>query len=1149
MKLVVKGATYELPVFSDRPDYFDDFANMLNAISGQGVVVSGADPTGVADSTDAIERACELALSLPSGSWETGGDDYFVYPTRHPRTVVLPPGLYRTTRPIPIRYRGVCIVGMDDCGPTEPSEGAKTIIYGDHNGHIFAVDAHYNVNGFFLKNLSLKKRNAFVGNGNGINVAGENYVFGLRFQHLQVLACDRGFKMVCQDATDGTGSMAALVFDNCQLGANYGYGIELRGHAAIGGIWNESSIVQNGLGGVLMGAKGFHIMDTDFEGQINPVAITNGSSSEAVTVGPGNYFEGNADAGLGMPGLIQFALCTDFREFGNQYSGADVVPRVYASSCGDGEIEQPAHLVNTWNVVSRDGPIIPTAGSGITGLSYAWNANRPNMPRGGDLTLNALNDRGGNGDFFRIRNDRVVDGTLIQTGGLGYRTLINGFTHVSDGDYVYFAFSVNYSVDKPIAPLVQVLGDIGSGVDVQKSIGFYVDPSEAQIGDTLNFVCGFKNDSGHDMTSISVYVSPYNSGSTTYLGAYLTHVLQWQGTGAGGNVLPNIDPLAMMASYPITYGVGAAEAVNIKDWGAKGDGSTDDSAAVTAAIAAAVANGMRHIFFPPCAVSYRLDGSALSPNAAKFIVPSNFKVSGCPAGPIYMTGASTLSVGEMGYYNDWVLFRGAVGCHDIHYQDLWFIGENGAEDGTGFLKIEQSNNAAIEFEASTLGDNTRDCSIRFCHFRNLNGFSAHNGGVMRRVHYCDNEMRYCGNGVNLNAYDSLMTRNTFFECEGFENAGSNYQIVNNNFRNVWGAAISMGGESTPGFVLRGGLAQGNVIDTVHDGQGIFASDAMCDSLITGNFIARTYDFGINTDTSGAIMGAVNYNNSIINNRIVSAGADDPTAYAGIATYVLGQLCTSDGGTHICLQGGTGGASGPTGTAYSTTGSTKWKYLNAGAGSLNRAGIKAGGSAEGGHIIHNNHITDDGLAGYAMSAAIYTGAADIVITSNKCKTINSNPAIILASPTHVYISGNTKLNSGIIYNTLAGTTFLADLRDGRDDTDKMFGTHRYDEAYNRYELPLSGLQAWGDGGNPVDVAFGRLGAGVVGTPAASTLSAGGGTDASAILQGASTTQGFLPPRMTTTQRNLIASPAAGLMIFNTTTTKLETWDGAVWQAAW
>jgi uncharacterized protein (TIGR02145 family) len=45
--------------------------------------------------------------------------------------------------------------------------------------------------------------------------------------------------------------------------------------------------------------------------------------------------------------------------------------------------------------------------------------------------------------------------------------------------------------------------------------------------------------------------------------------------------------------------------------------------------------------------------------------------------------------------------------------------------------------------------------------------------------------------------------------------------------------------------------------------------------------------------------------------------------------------------------------------------------------------------------------------------------------------------------------------------------------------------------------------------------------------------------------ASTTQGFLPPRMTTAQRDAIASPAAGLTMYNTTVNCLQSWNGTLW----
>lgn len=59
--------------------------------------------------------------------------------------------------------------------------------------------------------------------------------------------------------------------------------------------------------------------------------------------------------------------------------------------------------------------------------------------------------------------------------------------------------------------------------------------------------------------------------------------------------------------------------------------------------------------------------------------------------------------------------------------------------------------------------------------------------------------------------------------------------------------------------------------------------------------------------------------------------------------------------------------------------------------------------------------------------------------------------------------------------------------------------------------------------------------------------GGSLNASAILQVDSTTRGFLPPRLTTAQRDLIATPAAGLMIYNTSTNRPNFYDGSAWVA--
>lgn len=58
-------------------------------------------------------------------------------------------------------------------------------------------------------------------------------------------------------------------------------------------------------------------------------------------------------------------------------------------------------------------------------------------------------------------------------------------------------------------------------------------------------------------------------------------------------------------------------------------------------------------------------------------------------------------------------------------------------------------------------------------------------------------------------------------------------------------------------------------------------------------------------------------------------------------------------------------------------------------------------------------------------------------------------------------------------------------------------------------------------------------------------AAGTLDASAIVEYQSTDKGILPPRMTTTQRNNISTPATGLELFDTTLNNKVRWNGSAW----
>lgn len=75
--------------------------------------------------------------------------------------------------------------------------------------------------------------------------------------------------------------------------------------------------------------------------------------------------------------------------------------------------------------------------------------------------------------------------------------------------------------------------------------------------------------------------------------------------------------------------------------------------------------------------------------------------------------------------------------------------------------------------------------------------------------------------------------------------------------------------------------------------------------------------------------------------------------------------------------------------------------------------------------------------------------------------------------------------------------------------------------------------WNKSGNDISYSAGRVG---IGTSA---------PHASSVLEISSTTQGFLPPRMTEAQKNAIASPTVGLTIFNLSTFTLQIFDGSAW----
>lgn len=80
-----------------------------------------------------------------------------------------------------------------------------------------------------------------------------------------------------------------------------------------------------------------------------------------------------------------------------------------------------------------------------------------------------------------------------------------------------------------------------------------------------------------------------------------------------------------------------------------------------------------------------------------------------------------------------------------------------------------------------------------------------------------------------------------------------------------------------------------------------------------------------------------------------------------------------------------------------------------------------------------------------------------------------------------------------------------------------------------------IQQWVDSSNAVLAAIGKTG----------EMSIGGTADSNALLTLSSTIKGFLPSRMSTTQKNAIASPTEGLIVYDNALHKLSYYNGTSW----
>jgi hypothetical protein len=134
------------------------------------------------------------------------------------------------------------------------------------------------------------------------------------------------------------------------------------------------------------------------------------------------------------------------------------------------------------------------------------------------------------------------------------------------------------------------------------------------------------------------------------------------------------------------------------------------------------------------------------------------------------------------------------------------------------------------------------------------------------------------------------------------------------------------------------------------------------------------------------------------------------------------------------------------------------------------------------------------------------------------------------------SGSTSATTSLLVQNSAGNTIIQAF----DDRTVNLGGNSVLRLRNN-----DSIQMFATNGYEVHIGSGSTNYLSV-TSAGTHIKTGSGAPvASAILDVDSTTKGFLPPRMTTTQKNAIASPAAGLVVYDSTTNKLQCYNGSTW----
>jgi hypothetical protein len=356
-------------------------------------------------------------------------------------------------------------------------------------------------------------------------------------------------------------------------------------------------------------------------------------------------------------------------------------------------------------------------------------------------------------------------------------------------------------------------------------------------------------------------------------------------------------------------------------------------------------------------------------------------------------------------------------------------------------------------------------------------------------------------------------------------------LINTKPKNNYGSLIKVGDN----------LPIDGTLKTISDGAGNDTPLQLSLTEVQVNSIFR-----INTNNTELLdIQDVGGNNRFNINRNVQKINLDFSSNPASSTELIGAIRTYADGVNLSdaisfiKDGSIGmGTQSPVGLLHlKKTGATTRLAIDGDAGQSRILSYRTGGVQRFGLYTNNTAETGSNV-GSDFALRAYSDAGTLLSTPFFIKRSTGNVGINQTSPTsklNVVGNGSTSATSSIICQNSLGTQYFK----VADNGEVSLGTQIV--VGNAGGGSITG----GIGGRfqiqaQFDLAFITAAGGVhIGATGGSPVS-------SALLQVQSNNKGFLPPRLTTVQKNAIASPASGLIVYDSTLNKLCVFGAAAWE---